>query len=374
MRRLILFFLVLAMSGIAFSQWKLQKTGLQSEFRGLDVVNEKVAWASGSRNTYARTTDGGETWEVATVPDKESLDFRDVAAFDADTTFLLSIGTGTKSRIYKTTDGGKIWTAQLINPHPKAFLDAFAFWDVRNGVAVSDPVDGRFLIMRTTDGGAHWTAIPEESIPPALSGEGVFAASGTTITISGKGNAWFATGGAAAARVFRSADKGLTWSVADTPIIAGQASSGIFSVAFKDARNGIIVGGDYRKVEEAKNNIARTTDGGRTWTLITDSRLGGFRSCVAYLPGTRGTALVAVGPSGTDYSEDGGGHWAKYDSEGFHVLAFAKSKAVGWAAGAGGRIAKFMPLPSKQKLRSFQPSNLFWILDADIGLESGLPY
>lgn len=345
MKRLIPLLIALALSGICSGQWRLQNVNIKAEFRGLSVVDDKVAWASGSRNTYARTLNGGETWQTGTVADKESLDFRDVEAIDAETAYLLSIGEGTKSRIYKTLDGGKNWVLQLANPHPKAFLDAFAFWDPRNGIAVSDPVDGKLLIFRTTDGGAHWIQVPPENIPPALPGDGAFAASGTTITVNGKGNAWIATGGAATARVFRSTDKGLTWNVSPTPIIAGLASTGIFSIAFRDARNGIVVGGDYRKVEEAKDNIATTADGGVTWTLGTASALGGFRSCVSYLPGTKGKTLFATGPSGTDYSLDGGVHWTRYDTQGFHVLAFAKSRAAGWAAGAGGRIAKFIPLP-----------------------------
>jgi photosystem II stability/assembly factor-like uncharacterized protein len=346
MRKTILVSTVLVFSGIAYGQWKLQRSDIKAELRGLSVVNEKLAWASGSRNTYARTIDGGETWEVASVPEKESLDFRDVEALDADTAFMLSIGAGTKSRIYKTTDGGKNWTLQFENSNPKAFLDAFAFWDDRNAIAVGDPVDGCFEVLRTTDGGAHWIELSDASIPPALPGEGVFAASGTTIAVNGRHDVWFATGGAAAARVFRSIDNGTTWSVSSTPIIAGQASCGIFSIAFTDARNGVIVGGDYRKVDEARDNIAQTTDGGRTWSLIPGSSIGGFRSCIAYLPGTKGKALVATGPAGTDYSLDGGKTWSKYDTEGFHVFAFAKSQAVGWASGAGGRIAKFNPLPA----------------------------
>jgi photosystem II stability/assembly factor-like uncharacterized protein len=345
MRRPLFLWLLIAMSGIALGQWQVQKIGIPSEFRGLSVVNDKVAWASGSRNTYARTTDGGTTWEVATVPEKEALDFRDVEALSADTAYLLSIGAGTKSRIYKTTDGGKNWTLQFTNSRPEAFFDAFAFWDARNGIAVSDPVDGRFVIIRTSDGGAHWLEVPAKSMPPALAGEGIFAASGTTITVYGDRRVWFATGSAATARVFRSTDKGQNWDVSPTPIIAGVASTGIFSIAFKDAGNGIIVGGDYRKVEEAKENIAGTADGGRTWTLIPGVALGGFRSCVAYLPGSKGRTLMATGPAGTDYSLDGGLHWAKCDSQGFHVLAFAESGTAGWGAGAGGRIARFLPLP-----------------------------
>ena len=348
MRRMSWLCFSLLMTGFAFGQWTMQKTGIQAEFRGLSAATGKIAWASGSRNTYARTTDGGETWQVASLAEKESLDFRDVEAVNADIAYLLSIGSGTKSRIYKTTDGGKHWTAQFISKNPKAFLDAFAFWDPRNGVAVGDPVDGRAMILRTTDGGTHWVQVPAANLPPALEGEGCFAASGTIIAVQGKNHAWFATGGAVKSRVFRSTDQGLTWAVSDTPVIAGQSSCGIFSIAFKDARGGILVGGDYRKVEEARDNIAKTTDGGRTWNLIKDSGMGGFRSCIAYLPGSKGMSLIATGPAGTDFSHDGGMHWTKYDTQGFHALSLAKSKPAGWAAGAGGRIATMGPLPAKR--------------------------
>src|SRR4030095_15592388 len=101
-------------------------------------------------------------------------------------------------------------------------------------------------------------------------------------------------------------DGGDTWRDARTPITAGNASSGIFSIAFKDARNGIIVGGDYRKENEAGDNVATTADGGESWTLARDTRPSGFRSAVAYVTGTRGPMLVAVGPNGSDYSLDGG--------------------------------------------------------------------
>jgi photosystem II stability/assembly factor-like uncharacterized protein len=324
---------------VSFAQWTPQQSGTTARFRGVSAVTGKVAWASGSAGTYARTTDGGATWQAAVVPGASALDFRDVQAVDANTAYLLSIGPGDTSRIYKTTDAGRDWTLQFTNKNPKAFFDAFAFWDARTGIAMSDPVDGRFILIKTTDGGATWKELPRENLPPAIEGDGGFAASGTCIAVQGKKNVWFGSGGGATARVFRSTDGGNTWKTAGTPITAGNASSGIFSIAFKDARNGVIVGGDYRKENEAGNSVATTTDGGVTWTLAKGPRPSGFRSAVTYVPGTRGPMLVAVGPSGSDYSVDYGASWLSLPGPGFHAASFAGVDA-GWAVGEGGRIAK----------------------------------
>ena len=334
------------------SRWELQESNTKVRFRGISAVSSTVAWASGERGTYARTTDGGRTWAVGTVPDASELDFRDVDAFDANTAYLLSIGEGDKSRIYKTTDGGAHWTLQFKSAQPTAFFDAMAFWDRDHGIAMSDPVNGRFLAITTSDGGATWRETPAAGMPPALEGEGGFAASGTCIAVYGTKNVWFGTGGTSGARVFRSTDRGRTWKVATTTILSGK-SAGIFSVAFRDARNGVVVGGDYTKERESKQNAATTRDGGKTWTTINSAQPGGYRSCVAYVrDGTRrAPVLIAVGPSGSDYSTDQGASWNSFSAEGFHTASFAgNASGAGWAAGEQGRLAKYVSeLPPTRK-------------------------
>src|SRR5262249_32266835 len=166
---------------------------------------------------------------------------------------------------------------------------------------------------------------------------GAFAASGTCVTVQGRDNVWIGT---SAARVLRSTDGGTTWQVATTPIPSGPASSGIFSIAFKDARNGVIVGGDQRKESAAREQFATTDDGGRTWKLAKGPLPGGFRSAVAYAPGAAAPMLVTVGPSGSDYSLDGGASWMSLGAVGYHAFSFSRS-GIGWAVGEGGRIAKF---------------------------------
>jgi photosystem II stability/assembly factor-like uncharacterized protein len=321
--------------------WTPQTTNSTASLRGVSAVDDRVAWASGSRATVLRTIDGGETWTSIAVPGADGLDFRDVDAVDASTAFILSIDSGPKSRIYKTVDAGATWQLQFQNDDPKAFYDAMTFADPDYGVAVSDSVDGQLVVRMTRDGGRAWTRVPPDRLPPALPNEGYFAASGTNVAVLGRTHIWLATGAAARARVVRSTDGGSTWTVADTPLPGGP-SSGIYSVAFRDALNGIVVGGDYGKETEAIDNIAITRDGGATWKLVKrpdgKSALSGFRSVVAYVPGT--TSLIAIGPSGSDMSTDDGETWTPIEGPGFHTFSFAKGRAIGWGAGSRGRIAK----------------------------------
>ncbi len=343
---LITLLLVICAAG-ARAQWVAQTSGTNVRLRDVSAVNDRVAWASGAGGTYTRTVDGGRTWQAGQVPGASELDFRDVDAFDADTAYLLAIGEGERSRIYKTNDGGRNWTLQFQNRRAAAFYDCMAFWDERRGIAMSDPVEGRFLVVRTEDGGRTWKEIDPAGMPPALEGEGAFAASGTCVTVMRGGTyAWFGTGGPNGARIFRSDDSGRTWRAAPVPLASGKAA-GVFSVAFWNGGSGMAVGGDYTKEQDSEGNAAVTSDGGRTWRALgADARPGGYRSCVAYVPGTKGRKLIAVGPSGSDYSLDGGRTWRQLGAGGFHAVSVAPQGDAAWAVGENGHIARFLS-PSK---------------------------
>jgi photosystem II stability/assembly factor-like uncharacterized protein len=319
-------------------RWTLQTSGVTARLRGVSAVNERVAWASGAGATVLRTTDGGATWKKLTVT-TETLDFRDIDAVDAQTAYALSIGNGPASRIYKTTDAGATWTMQFKSDDEKAFLDAMSFWDADHGIVFGESIAGQLYILTTDNGGRTWTRVPSASLPPALENEGAFAASGTNIAVFGKTHAWIGTGAGARARVLHTADRGRSWHVADTPLAAGP-STGIFSIAFRDAKHGVIAGGDYRKEKEAVDNLAVTSDGGATWKLV--KGLSGFRSVVAYVPGTKTPALIALGPSGGDYSLDDGQTWSPIEGPGFDTFSFVPRKPTGWAAGANGALGKLV--------------------------------
>jgi photosystem II stability/assembly factor-like uncharacterized protein len=314
--------------------WSLQNSGVTARLRGVSAVNDRVSWASGSGSTVLRTDDGGALWKKLTVT-SDTLDFRDIDAIDEKTAYVLSIGNGAASRIYKTTDAGATWTLQFHNDDPKRFLDAMSFWDADHGIVIGDSIDRRFDILLTSNGGQTWTRVMPDILPPALENEGAFAASGTNIAVYAKKFAWIGLGAAARGRVLHTSDAGRHWKVFETPIRSGQ-SSGIFSIAFRDAKHGVIVGGDYQKEKEAVDNLAITSDGGVTWKLV--KGLSGFRSVVTYVPGTQ--TLIALGPSGGDYSTDDGHTWASIPGAGADTFSIARGKRLGWGAGARGTIGR----------------------------------
>ena len=319
------------------------KSPTSENLRGVSTPSAEVAWASGTHGTYLRSLDSGATWQAAQVPGAESLDFRDVEAFSADVAYLLAAGPGEQSRIYKTTDGGKTWALQFTNREPKGFYDCMAFWNRERGIAVGDPVDGKFELIVTNDGGASWKAIPKGKLDPptAIGGEGAFAASGTCIATEGNSNVWFATGGTTA-RIFHSTDAGRSWVWSPSPIVHGEASSGIFSIAFRDAKHGVIVGGDYKQPEKDGPNLAFTNDGGRTWRLGWASPQAYF-SAVAFPYKNRSAILVAGSSQAAYLGNLTAKSWTKIWNLNLNAIS-VRPDGSAIAVGPKGAIVVFPPI------------------------------
>ncbi|MGW3107048.1 WD40/YVTN/BNR-like repeat-containing protein [Streptomyces sp. NPDC001100] len=318
--------------------WELKDSGAAGvRFRGLSAVSRNTAWVAGTAGTVLRTTDGGASWRNVSPPGTADLQFRDIEAFDARRAVVLAIGEGEASRVYRTDDGGTTWTESFRNTDANAFYDCMTFFDSRHGLAMSDPVDGKFRILSTGDGGRSWKVLPTTGMPAALDGEAGFAASGQCLVSSGPRDVWLATGGGARARVLHSADRGLTWTAADTPIPAGDPARGVFALAFRDRAHGLAVGGDYNADQPSPLAAAVTGDGGRTWTPATTPPPA-YRSGATWLPHSRSTAL-AVGPTGTDLTTDAGRTWKTVDTGSYDTVDCAADLGC-WAAGEKGRVAR----------------------------------
>lgn len=260
------------------------------------------------------------------------LQFRAIAEVKGD---LFAISVANPARLFKISRKAKSPKLVYEEQHEKVFYDSMAFWNDLEGIVIGDPKDNCISIIITRDGGNTWNKLSCDVLPESKEGEAAFAASDTNIAIVGE-ETWMATGGKAS-RIYYSADKGKTWDVIETPIIQGKETTGMYSVDFYDAKNGFAIGGDYTKPKDAIDNKIKTTDGGKTWTVVSNGNLG-YRSCVQYIPNSNANELVAVGFNGIDYSSDAGDSWKHISNEGFYTLRFVNDSIA--YAGGDGRISK----------------------------------
>jgi photosystem II stability/assembly factor-like uncharacterized protein len=378
-----------AACGAAHAQWEMENSGTTADLRGIDNVGGGVAWASGTNGTVLRTEDGGNLWQACAVPPgTEHLDFRGVQAFDANTAIVMSSGKADLSRLYKTTDGCHTWKLEFTNPYvPDGFFDAILFIDRKHGMVFSDPgsIDAsQFVeapwdlhIRVTADGGAKWGPVsapdaaqrPGDGLHPYKK-EGAFAASNTSMAVQ-DGWFWFATSSSrvASRRLYETAEPpqyffqsaycagvidsfsgecGQPWtdfrnSIA--PINHSSESAGIFSIQFRTARNGVVVGGDYLKPDDSTETAAYSIDGGVSWRAP-HSMPHGYRSAVAYDAMTR--TWITVGPNGTDISTDDGKNWrAVHPDPAMHEAPDADrdwhALSLPFVVGPHGRIGKLNP-------------------------------
>lgn len=336
---LVVLVLLVLSSGNTYAQQIIPLTnGTKSSLRGLSVISNSVAWASGSNGFTALTTDGGKNWKWAQVPGYETVDFRDIEAFSA--TDAVMVNAGSPAIILLTRDGGRSWKEVYRNSSPEIFLDGMDFWDRKHGIIYGDPIAGEMQLLETKDGGNTWTNISKQLKIKLAAGEASFAASGTAIRTGKNGNVWIATGGRQS-RIFHSTDFGKSWQAYPCPIIQGENSTGPFSLAFINTKNGVAAGGNYLKDTLRKNNLVITRDGGKTWTNPLVSPFG-YRSAIEFISHK---VLLATGTSGTDISKDGGKRWQNISSEGFNCVRKAKKGKWILVAGSNGAISSIKQLP-----------------------------
>lgn len=249
-------------------------------------------------------------------------------------TAAYAITIGNPARLYRI--GEEETKLVYTETHEKVFYDSIEFWNDNEGIAIGDPTDDCMSVIITRDGGFTWEKVPCDVLPKANEGEAAFAASDTNIAIV-ENHTWIATGGKSS-RILYSSDKGKSWEAFETPIIQGKPTTGMYSIAFYDALHGFAIGGDYTVEEANVANKIRTSDGGKTWEIVADGKLPGYRSCVQYVPNSNGKQLVALGFKGIDYSSDAGNTWKHLSDEGFYTLRFVND-SIAFAAGKG-RISK----------------------------------
>ncbi|MEM9687503.1 MAG: oxidoreductase [Bacteroidota bacterium] len=297
-----------------------------TSIRAIQVINDSTVWYAGSGGAYGKISNTTVTQHRIT-DEFDSLGtpyphFRSIA-YNGTAVFALTVA-----------DPALVFELNRTPPeiryredHSKVFYDSMTFFDAQNGIAFGDPTEHCPSVILTHDGGNSWYKVACKDLPEIEDGEAAFAASNTNIAIIGT-KAWLVTGGKKA-RVFYTPDKGKNWEVYDTPIIQGTPATGMYSVAFHDAYNGIVFGGDYTDKSGNMANKAITTDGGKTWMLVANGKAPGYISCVQYVPDTDGRELFAVSTEGIYFSNDRGHNWTKVSPEGYYSIRLS-SKNTAW--------------------------------------------
>jgi photosystem II stability/assembly factor-like uncharacterized protein len=308
---------------------ELIEQGKATSIRGLSIVNDNVAWVSGSKGHIAVSVNGGKTWNWQQVKGFEQSDFRDIEAFSDKEAIVMS--SGTPALILKTTDGGVNWKVVFRNSDKAYFLDAMAFASRKHGYTMGDPIDGKFLLLETKDGGETWNKYAVQ--PPALPGEAAFAASGTCLSTTDRGNAIImVTGGSIARKITLSRGRVTTDML---PITQGKASQGVFSYAKGNGRE-VFTGGDYEK--------STKTDSVACYSSLNDKKVNvslathqpaGYQSCVINL---QGDDFLSTGTPGTNLTDDGGNTWKRIDVTSYNVCQKAKKGNLVLLAGDKGKI------------------------------------
>lgn len=308
------------------------QSGKPTSIRGLSVVDDHVAWLSGSKGTIAITLDGGKSWNWQQIKGYEKSDFRDIEAFSDKEAIIMS--SGSPAYILKTTDGGVTWAKKFEQADTTYFLDAMDFKDPAHGFVLGDPINGKFLLLRTDNGGETWS--PNQNPPDAYKNEAAFAASGTCIRTT-KSNIVIVSGGAKS-RLISSNDGGKSWLYTDLPLTDGTPSRGGFSVAVNNNFK-MVVGGNYAK-DRAKDSVAIQIN-----TINKNSKLSfpsigpcGFQSSVEHI---KANVYLSTGTPGTNISADGGNTWKKIDDKSYNVCRKAKNGKLVLLAGDKGNVGLF---------------------------------
>ena len=351
------------------SPWQMQNSGTTASLRGIDAVDNTVAWASGSGGTVLRTIDGGQHWLACEAPpdvkDWATLDFRGVQAWDSATAIVMASGPGEKSRLYKTVDACATWVLLFKNPDsPGGFFDSFWLNSLfGQGILLGDPVKDSFSVFATEDGGRTWNRDSARGL--SLHGKelAAFAASNSSIARSdqkylrglvsgGKGGAvLFQRWGGSLLRKYRLQLKppmlvDPDWIETPLPLTAGSESAGGFSLGVRSIASRcrdcglgaswrfVAVGGDYTKPGNIAGTAAWSSDGGLRWFAATKPPHG-YRSAVQWSASLQ--AWIAAGANGSDISRDDGRTWQPLDNGNWNAISLP------FIVGPAGRIAHLDP-------------------------------
>lgn len=283
-------------------------------YAGTGQVAPRYDVASG-RGIF-KSTDGGKTWQNLGLAATRNIGRIWVDPNNPDIVVVAALGhlfgPNTERGVYLSTDGGKSWVHSLSIDEDTGVVDLAAdptnpnllyaaAWQVRGSPWLDyfEPLSGPgSAIYRSTDGGASWTRLAGNGWP-----QGALGRIGLAVTHTPQGTRIYATvaskidGG-----IWRSDDGGDHWQRVNTD----QATFGAwyFSRLTVDPR-------DPDVLYSAGQSIRRSTDGGRTWTIVKGAP-GGDDYHFLWISPQYPDHWITASDQGTVVTVDGGRTWSSW--------------------------------------------------------------
>ncbi len=253
---------------------------------------------------------------------------KEIRDADKNEHYLFFMQSNDESHVLREKWNGKEDSLLNFSHHGQpVFLDGIALHD-KVGFLLGDPVDGDFSLFRTQNFGDSWEECPGKVLSQA--NEAAYAASGTTNHII-DGDFVFISGGETT-RFIWSSDLGESWQSTKIPFESCK-SCGAYSLAYKNRKELVAVGGDYTRPNESNNTCFYSLDGGKSWQA-SQNPPSGYRSSVVFANGV----YYSCGTNGIDYSRDHGQHWVKISSE--NALAMCTDKKYLYVSCVKGKVLK----------------------------------
>ncbi len=262
--------------------WSAVTTPAGSTIRSIWFIDPLNGFAVGINGRIIRSTDGGQTWTLAhqatgAIPYLSTIQFL---------TPQLGWAIG-GSTFLKTTDGGFTWVPSSVPPG--TWSHGARFFDAQTGISVGESGN----IVRTTNGGQTWTTVHPAGAAKDLYWDIEFASSTVAVLCGTGGSMWLSSDAGASWFPIQTGDIGdvtdldslddqVAWAVNDegtvlrtitggtfwepTPVTGFGADGELTGVDFADANRGWIVGRQPVLGQPTEGRIARSTDGGLTWT------------------------------------------------------------------------------------------------------------
>jgi len=303
--------------------WHSLNSGAGVEINDIEMFDSQRGLAVGINGYLLRTEDGGARWNVDRLKVTGVVLFRDenLNAIDiVDDQFAVTVGNDGVA--YKTADGGVTWTSIGYPNLPGEFDISDAHFRTRDeGWVVGQDFDlGHFrTVYHTLDGGQTWTR--------------PFDDTGSLVSVTFVGErGWISTLGS---RFLRSTDGGATWTEGTLPNNAlGFAPTTLDMQFASDGLTGYAVGWD--------GYVAKTTNGGVTWTLQNTGTTERILSDLAIVSATEVWASTYNGYA--YHTANGGTTWVAEpvntranDFASFEGIAVGSNGGV-WTAGFSGFI------------------------------------